>query len=145
MDDEKFFTIKNITEEQLNIIYGALNMRVSAGLLQFENCIDDFKYSSKFKIDYSEVDSACENLRHVISKTNPNYENYPKDARWNLGAYNDDVSDITKSTFDLYLSLKAFLHDKQLPKATNDSNIKIVPFILRKEKIKNLLNKKEDI
>lgn len=115
------------------------------GLLKFEDCIlDEYKFGKFTNTDLNDIENACENLRYSISKGNNKYFNYPKDARWNLGIYNDDTPIITKQAFDIYIELKKIFYNKNLNKAIEDSNtIEIVDFNLRKEKINKLLNKKE--
>jgi len=145
MSEEKYYALKNISEKQLHIIYDALDRYVSAGTLQFENCIlPDFIYGKFSKTTVmTDIHTKCEELRHCISKENPKYKDYHKNARWNLGIFNDDTPHDAKVAFDIYRTLKNNIYNKHLPKIIEEiDDISLENFNPRKEKIKKILNKK---
>lgn len=140
---DKRFSIKNISEEQLKIIHDALDLYVSAGLLQFENCVlDDFLYGNFcVNVPFSDIHDKCEELRQLITKNHPTYKEYPK-GRWNLGIYNKDTSEETKQAFDMYAVLKKEYSDKVFSQAAEHDNIiSLEDFNSRQEKIDDIINK----
>lgn len=142
MTEEKYYHIKNISKEQLNIIKDALDLYASISMLKFEDCIlNDFL--GKYNIEIEKYFNMLSEIRHNMVRDIPELNKYTKIERWNLGLNNKHTSDKAKKIFDMYFDIKWFIKDNELNnKLINNYNkIQILEENLRKKKIIKLLNK----
>lgn len=150
MDKQEKFTISNLTLEQLNIIKDALDTYCRIGLLQFENIVPkditwnkDFSYSE----NHSLINVHFAQIRTLIVKKNPNYQDMPSNQQWSMGIGQDGVPRSSNMSCEMYQNIRDFITIRSggNPRGTLDltenEDIVVENMNLRLEKLMNIINK----
>lgn len=152
MKENKTYTIKNLSEEQLKIIMNSLEAYTRMGLLQFYNVIDEmfnwklFQSNSLLNESYienwAEIEHTCKILRNLLSSKISKYKGHAN-TDWSLGIGNENTPKYSQISYEMESDIRKFLTNgnKDKLKLTEENDIIIEDENQRKEKIIQLLNK----
>ena len=151
--EEKTYSIRNISENQLRIIEKALDVYTRIGLMQFENVVNDIFNWERFGIKNDKIhDSYIENsnlideylgqVRKLLVSNDENFNNYPT-KKWSLGIGNKELSPSVNIAYEIGkdISTAIFNDNKGKLRFSEETDTIVEEENLRKEKILKILEK----
>jgi len=150
MKNQERFTISNLTLEQLNIIKDALDTYCRIGLLQFENIVPkDITWNKDFSYgeNHQSINLHFAQIRSLIVKDNPNFQNMPNNQQWSMGIGQDGVPRSANMSCEMYQNIRDFITIRSggNPRGTLDltenEDIVVEDMNLRLEKMLKIINK----
>lgn len=148
-EEEKIYTIKNLSSKQLDIISKALEFYVRTNILQFETVIDNlFNWNNasitifnSYIKNRNEIEKNCKRIRKLLVTEDSKMSKFNSNGNWSLGIASEKTTLKTKIAYEMMTDILSFFNDKResMLKMTNETDIIIKEENLRKEKLSNII------
>ena len=148
--NEKRYTISNISEKQLRLIAGSLELYTRLGILQLEQAVipeiswsDNFTYTK----NRDEIELKLKEIRKLLVDK-PGYENHGI-STWSLGIGHKDAPRETDITYEMYNDINDILSSNKFSKGklkfSDEEDIVVEDSDNRLNKLINIIEKLKDI
>ena len=148
--NEKRYTISNISEKQLRLIAGSLELYTRLGILQLEQAVipeiswsDNFTYTK----NRDEIELKLKEIRKLLVDK-PGYENNGI-STWSLGIGHKDAPRETDITYEMYNDINDVLSPNKFSKGklkfSDEEDIVVEDSDNRLNKLINIIEKLKNI